>query len=382
VFRRIFTVTWLAYFGFYLCRKNFSVLMPFLKMERGYTSEALAHVLFVYSLAYAGGQFLMGGIADRLGSRLVVTAGALFSAASSALTGTLAPLVLLQGINGLAQSSGWPGLLKMTGTWFPASNRGVIMAWWGTHMVLGGAAAASLAAWATQGDWKRGAWVPALFLGVIAAVFGLLGADRPGPKKEKGRAARAPLVLNPPLISIAAMYFCVKMTRYAFLFWLPLYMTEFLRYKPSDAGYASSVYELIGFLGVLLAGYVSEKTAKGARFPVAAIMMFGLAVLCAAYPRLSQSGSWINLGAIALMGAFTFGPDTLMAGAGTQEAAPPEAAGRAAGFVNGVGSLGQVVSPYLVAMVSARYGWPAIFNVLGGVALLGGLALTTQWRRL
>lgn len=384
----MFGLTWLAYCGYYLCRKNFSVLMPHLKSEMGYTSESLAHVLFFYSVAYALGQFLMGSLADRYGARIIVTVGAIGSAAASALTGTLFPLVISQGTNGLMQASGWPGVLKMAQNWFPAVNRGVIMAWWGTHLVVGGFLATNLAAVSSDGEWKRGAWVPSIVLTAIAILFGLFARDghRASPdeaaaQQPRPRPPAVPLPLTRPLIAIAAMYFFVKMTRYSFLFWLPLYMTERLRYTPLHAGYASSIYELVGFLGVLAAGYASEKGARGARFPVGAVMMAGLAVLCIAYPWLSRSGPSANLAAIALIGAFTFGPDTLMAGSGTQEVVPPEAVGRAAGFVNGVGSAGQVLSPYFVALVSTHWGWDALFFGLGASALLGATALATQWRR-
>ena len=39
---RIFTVTWLGYAGFYLCRKNFSVIMPILTDEYGYSKTDFA----------------------------------------------------------------------------------------------------------------------------------------------------------------------------------------------------------------------------------------------------------------------------------------------------------------------------------------------------
>lgn len=379
MFPRTFVITWLAYFGFYLCRKNFSVLMPFLKTERGYSSQDLAHVLFVFSLVYAVGQFVMGWLVDRLGSRLVVSAGAIVSAASSAVTGTAMPLTLLQGTNGLAQSAGWPGVLKMSGEWFPQKNRAVIMAWWSTHMVLGGFMGSVLAARAAEGHWRRAAWIPAVCLTAIGALFALVSRDRYGRLKVPPTKQDS-VILNPTLVSISVMYFCVKLTRYAFLFWLPLYMTENLRYRPVEAGYASSVFELIGFLGVLLAGYLSERAADGARFPVAGLMMFVLALLCAVYPHLSGLGFGMNLVMIGLMGAFTFGPDTLMVGAATQEAARPGTIARAAGFVDGIGSLGQVLSPYVVAVVSARFGWATVFTVLGGIALFGAAVLATQWR--
>jgi sugar phosphate permease len=49
---RIFAVTWLGYAGFYLCRKNFSVIMPLLTDEFGYTKADFAWVLTGYSLVY------------------------------------------------------------------------------------------------------------------------------------------------------------------------------------------------------------------------------------------------------------------------------------------------------------------------------------------
>lgn len=382
VFVRIFGLTWLMYCGFYLCRKNFSVLMPFLQTEQGYTRESLAHILFLYSAAYAAGQFVMGHMADRFGARLTVTAGAIGSAVASALTGTAFSLPAAQGANGFLQASGWPGVLKMSREWFPSKNRGVTMAWWGTHLVAGGFLATNLAAFSAAGGWRRAAWVPSLVLAAIAIVFGLFSRDRvlSSPEASEPRAARQPLPLTAALVSISVMYFFVKMTRYSFLFWLPLYMTERLGYTPVHAGYASSFYDGFGFLGVLAAGYVSEKAVRGRRFPVGAAMMAGLAAACVFYPWVSRLGTVYNLVAIALIGCFTFGPDTLMAGSGTQEAVPPAAAGRAGGFVNGVGSLGQVLSPYFVAFISRRFGWDALFFALAGAALIGSCALATQWR--
>jgi sugar phosphate permease len=175
------------------------------------------------------------------------------------------------------------------------------------------------------------------------------------------------------------MYFCIKLTRYAFLFWLPLFMTEQLNYAKPEAGYASSIFEVVGVLGALGAGYASERLS-GARFGVGGMMMFGLAVLCAAYPSVSALGYVPNLIWIALIGAFTFGPDTLMAGAALQDAVPPESMASAGGFVNGVGSIGQVVSPWAVAYLSQNHGWASLFGMLAVVVVCGGAALATQWK--
>jgi OPA family sugar phosphate sensor protein UhpC-like MFS transporter len=384
VFARAFAVSWLGYFGFYLCRKNFSVLMPYLKSETGMSSDDLAHALFAYSLLYALGQFVMGRAADKVGARWVVGIGMCVSALMSSLMawpafiGMAAVLVVIQGVNGAAQSTGWPGVLKLTRDWFPATNRGVWLGWWSTHLVLGGFAGTFLATRAAAVHWTRGAWVPALVLLGIAAIFFWGARDKPAAPDAAKNAGK--LKVTVPLMAIAAMYFCVKLTRYAFLFWLPLYMTEYLHYAKPQAGYASSIYDLVGVLGALGAGYVSERFG-GARFSVGAVMMVGLAVLVVTYPAVSSVGLLPNLAWIGLIGAFTFGPDTLMAAAAVHDAVPPESVASAGGFVNGVGSMGQVISPLLVAYLSTHFGWAALFSFLAAVVLCGAAALAAQWMR-
>jgi sugar phosphate permease len=380
MFVRAFVLTWLAYFGFYLCRKNFSVLMPFLKQEAGFTSEQLGNVLFFYGLAYAVGQVVMGAFSDRWGARLVVSAGTWVSAACSVLTSLGTALPAVQGANGIAQAAGWPGVLKMARDWFPESNRGVILAWWGTHMVLGGLAGSAFAAYCSQFGWRWAAIAPAILLALIGLVFFLFSKD-----KERGAKWRfqwpwadRDLLLNRRLRAIVMMYFFVKMLRYAFLFWLPLYMTEELRYSPQNAGYASAIFEFVGFGGVLLAGYWSENGGTGKRFGVAAAMMFVLAGFCILYPHVSRVDPWVNLAMIGLIGAFTFGPDTLMAGAGVQESVRADKTASAGGLVNGLGSTGQIVSPLLVAALSAHFGWAALFAFLGVGAALGGIVLALE----
>ncbi|HWB98631.1 MAG TPA: MFS transporter, partial [Bryobacteraceae bacterium] len=180
---RIFAVTWLAYAGFYLCRKNFSVVMPFLQADAGMSKTRLADILFAYSLCYAAGQFLMGSLADRFPARLVVGAGLTAAALANigmAAAPTYGVLLVLGMVNGLAQSSGWPGLLKTMAAWFAPGERGVVIGWWSTNYILGGFLATLLASWAVAGGmWRRGFSTPALPLLAVAAIFLLLARDRP-----------------------------------------------------------------------------------------------------------------------------------------------------------------------------------------------------------
>jgi len=172
-----------------------------------------------------------------------------------------------------------------------------------------------------------------------------------------------------------------KMIRYSFLYWLPLYMTQKLHYSPAEAGYTSSLYEFVGFTGAILAGYVSDKFVQARRLPVAAVMFWGLALMCWIHPTFAAMGRGGVAVGIALIGIMNFGPDTLLQGAASQDAGAKWGVGTASGFISGFGSVGQLFSPYLVAYVSGKYGWDRLFYGFVVIALVGGALLATQWNR-
>jgi sugar phosphate permease len=170
----------MAYVAFYLCRKNFSVIMPILSEDNGITIADLGEIIFGFSAAYAAGQFVMGILADLLGARFTVPAGMIVSALAVALMGfrsSVTWLIALQIVNGLAQSTGWSGLSRLFRSSFPRQNRGITMGWWTTNYVAGSFLATMLAAYALSGPWfpalgwRRAVWAPAIVLLAVALLF-------------------------------------------------------------------------------------------------------------------------------------------------------------------------------------------------------------------
>ncbi len=404
---RIFAVTWLSYAGFYLCRKNFSVVMPLLTSELGFTKTDLAWILTGYSLIYMLGQFANGLLSDRYGSRYIVATGLLVSVVSNITMGLGASVFLFMVMmwsNGYGQSTGWSGLIKNMAAWFRHEERGVVMGWWCTCYVVGGFAATVFATYCATSDtfladlgWRRAFWAPAILLTIIGIVYAVLVRNRPSDvglpdlleqgdsiaaasqSIWKGNSALRSVLADSALWVTGAMYFFTKLTRYAFLFWLPLYMTEALDYTDRTAGYTSSVYELMGVLGVLLAGYASDKLFQARRFPVGALMLYGLALSLLLHPTLSELGIWANAVSIGIIGIMTFGPDALMSGAAAMDIGKQRGAATAAGLINGMGSCGQLVSPLLVAFVADQFGWNSMFYLFVVVALISGTLLATKW---
>ena len=250
--------------------------------------------------------------------------------------------------------------------------------------------------------WRRSFWIPAAVLTLIALCFTNFTRNKPGDAglqeiaeddnddsasdeiakintKLSSKEILFAVLKNPIVWLISVMYFFTKMGRYALLFWLPYYMMEHLGYSLAEAGYTSILYEAAGFVGIIAAGYVSDKLFQARRMPVGALGMWGLAIACLFHPQLA---AWSHLGnaiGISMIGFFTYGPDALMSGAAAIDACSPKAAGLASGVINGVGSLGQMVSGFVVAYIADKLGWDSLFYFFVAISLIAGCLLAIKW---
>ena len=402
--RKTFAVTWITYAGFYLCRKNLSIVLPLLAGAAGLRSMQLANIVFGYSLLYAIGQFGFGFLSDRIGPKRVVGAGLLLIIGSNIMMGLHASvtwLLLFACLNGVGQATGWSGLVKTMANWFSYENRGIVMAWWGTNYVLGGFLATAFATWAVaersllpELGWARGFLFPAILLSIIALLFLLYVKDTPAQINLHGDLAEGSvasvsdrtswidlrmLLCKPSLWTIGISYFFLELCRYALMFWLPYYMVRQLQYGVSTAGYLSSLYELVGIVGALLAGYISDRFNQSRRAPVSAVMLCGLGLVMLVQPILIRSGL-VGIGlVISLAGLLSYGPDTLLSGAAAQDVGETRSAATASGLIDGIGHLGALFSPYVVISISERYGWDRLFLVFATTAFLAGLILLPLW---
>jgi OPA family glycerol-3-phosphate transporter-like MFS transporter len=243
--------------------------------------------------------------------------------------------------------------------------------------------------------WKRGFYFPSIILLIIAFLYLLFTRNNPKEidlpiiveDKYEFEADGTPenlkilgaLLKNQALWIYSSCYMILKMTRYAFLFWLPIYLEKALHYDVSEAGYISSVYELIGFFGVIIAGYASDKLFKSKRFSTISLMMIGLAVVCLIHPMLIPFGKMATIISIALIGIATYGPDSLICTAGSMDLGGKKGAAMSAGIINGMGSIGQMFSGFIVVAISEQFGWNNLFYFFVIMSLIGGGIAALKW---
>ena len=403
--KRIFALTWLAYAGFYFGRKNLSVTWSSMETELGLDNSDYASIIFIYSLIYTIGQFLNGYLSDKFGPRKIVSIGLFLAAIVNFFLGfsfSVGIIVFLIALNGYGQSTGWSGLIKNMTPWYKSNERGIIMSWWSTCYVTGGFLATVFATYVafdmdfmSEMGWKRGFFFPSMVLLVVAFLYMFLTRNNPKSINlpeviedkytfgDNGKSDNIQLlkilIKNKALWIYSSCYMILKMTRYAFLFWLPIYLEKALSYDVSEAGYISSVYELIGFFGVIFAGYASDKLFNSKRFSTVTIMMLGLAIVCLVHPYMVSFGKIGVIVSIALIGIATYGPDSLICTAGSMDVGGKKGAGMAAGIINGMGSIGQMFSGFIVVAINEAYGWDNLFNFFVIMALIGGGLAALKW---
>src|SRR5438128_2009220 len=86
---QVFAITWLAYAGFYLTRKSFSVAKIGLQKDPhvAMSDATMGWIDMANLAAYAGGQLLFGIAGDKAGPRKIVLAGMAGSIFVGALCG-------------------------------------------------------------------------------------------------------------------------------------------------------------------------------------------------------------------------------------------------------------------------------------------------------
>lgn len=400
---QIFAITWLAYAAFYFTRKAFSVAKLGIAEDPTFMLDkmAMANLDALYLTAYAFGQFTWGILADRFGPRVVVLGGLLISAAAALVMGSFATLPIFATcmlIQGLAQSTGWSGLCKNMGSFFPARQRGRVLGLWSSCYAFGGLVASPFAGWWAYtliGSWHAAFISSAAVVELVAVLFFIFQRNKP---QDVGLPAVEPelttkeacaqsktsvleplkeILRNRTVLVLGLAYFLLKPARYAILLWGPVIVFEQM---PSvgkvGAAIIPTAFELAGLLGPILLGLASDKLFGARRMPACVISLLALTVSLALFMGALHTGSvlWV-VALLFVMGLTLYGPDSMISGAAAIDFGTAKAGATAAGFVNGCGSVGAILG----GLLPGYFDSVTVFIVFAGCALFSALVLIPHW---
>ncbi|XP_025100346.1 glucose-6-phosphate exchanger SLC37A2-like isoform X1 [Pomacea canaliculata] len=405
--------------------------------------EELFGVLDVaYLSAYAVGMFCSGYIAERMNLRYFMTIGMLASGFFTAAFGfgyffnihSFVYYVIVQVIGGLFQSTGWPSVVTCMGNWYGKGKRGLIMGIWNSHTSVGNILGAIIPGFFAEHEWGWSFVVP----GIIIAVLGLIvfmflvpnpkdvGCEPPDQhgKKTFTSSERQPFedntyssdslsngesgiastgeegtpllsssgeeqdkpisvfqaIMLPGVLEFSLCLFFAKLVSYTFLFWLPKYIGSTTNFDAEKSADLSTLFDVGGILGGIVAGIISDLT--GAHGCVCVAMLLAGTPALFLYDHLGNRSFGLSIGLLMICGALVNGPYALITTAvsadlGTQEALRGNAKALATvtAIIDGTGSIGAALGPLLTGLISPT-GWSNVFYMLIAADIAAAILLT------
>ncbi|EOA23796.1 hypothetical protein CARUB_v10017010mg [Capsella rubella] len=386
----------------------------------------LGEIDVAFLAVYAFGMYFAGHLGDRMNLRIFLTVGMVGTGLFTSLFGvgywanihSFYYFLIMQMLAGLFQSSGWPSVVAVVGNWFNKKKRGLIMGIWNAHTSVGNITGSLIAAAMLRYGWGWSFVVPGVVIVLIGLVnFAFLpvspeivGAERDedlASSSEKiGNSVCEPLLLSssdsetddkkravgfieawriPGVAPFALCLFFAKLVAYTFLYWLPFYVShtaiegEYL--SDETAGNLSTMFDVGGVVGGIMAGYISDRI--GARAITAASFMYCSIPALFFYRSYGHVSLLANALLMFLTGMLVNGPYALITTAvsadlGTHSSLKENSRALATvtAIIDGTGSVGAAVGPLLTGYISSRSSWTAVFTMLMGAAFVAGLLLT------
>ena len=194
----------------------------------------------------------------------------------------------------------------------------------------------------------------------------------PAPKRPPLRAGLSRIVRNPFIWSVAIGNLFLYVVRYGLLTWSASFFISNRGMSGVAAGWMLGVFELAGLFGGLSAGWISDLKSNGRRGPVMTAYMLILTAAIACLWFAPAGNKAVIAVAIAACGFFVYGPLMLVSVAAAGYVGP-ELAGSASGLAGLFGYIGATLAGAGFGATAEHAGWPAVFALLIGSALLSAV---------
>lgn len=372
--------------------------------------------------------YFSGHIGDRINLRTFLTIGMVGSGVFTVILGLgfwfdvhiFGFFIIVQIVSGLFQSIGWPCVVAIMGNWFGKSKRGLIMGVWNSHTSVGNIIGSVVASSVLGFGWGWSFVLPGILILLVAILVNLFLVVNPDDiglelmekgvemnvegvalvNSEKLESGEVELVESENvdskaaigfleawrLPSVAQFAFCLffsKLVAYTFLYWLPFYIRHTavagVHLSHKSAGILSTIFDVGGVIGGVLAGYISDLIEARA---VTSVVFLLLSVPALVFYRIYGSISmFTNIVLMFLSGLLVNGPYSLITTAvaadlGTQSIIKgnSRALATVTAIIDGTGSVGAAFGPLLAGYISTR-GWNSVFFMLILSLSIAGLLL-------
>ena len=188
---------------------------------------------------------------------------------------------------------------------------------------------------------------------------------------------------NPVVWIIATTAMFLYIVRFAVMDWGPKFLQQGHQLSPVLAGWTIGIFEIAGCLGMLVAGWATDRFfhSRGQRVCVVEMILTGVCLLAIHFLP-DGTSPVVMLVLLALAGFFLYGPQALFAVISGNQVTK-KAASAAAGFIGLFSYLSVFFTGTGIGILSDKYGsafWDHLFLIMAFISIAGGLLIATIWR--
>ncbi len=393
-----------GYALYYVCRTSLNVMKQPIIDSGFLTAGQLGLIGACLYWTYAVGKFVNGFLADHCNIKKFMATGLVISAAANFIMGILGVscsaagasgmamficFAIMWGINGWSQSMGAPPAIISLSRWFPLDVRGT---WYGffsaSHNFGEGLSFIFVSLMVSLAGWQWGFFSAALagVLGVVLIIFCLHDTPQSkglpsievlageemsssqhyvqdtepaagsGRNDDAARIQKA-VLRNPGVWILALSSAFMYMSRYAINEWGMFFLQKVKGFGLKEAAFIIAVNTVMGIIGTVVSGYMSDRIFKGDR-KLPALFAGILETLALVLFLYGGDGWLVNVLSMTLFGISIGVLISFLGGLMAVDLVPREATGAAIGIVG--------LASYMAA---------GLMNVVSGW-LIDGQALT------
>ncbi len=394
----------IGYAGFYLVRQNFTMAIPSMQSELGYSKTQIGVIITVAAIVYGFGKGLSGLLGDRSNARYLMTFGLFMSAVMNLFVGissSLTFLMIFWTLNSCFQSMGWPPCARLLTHWFSPKELATKWALWNTSQQIGGATILVLAGFLIEHfGWRYAFYVPGIICLLLAIfLFNRLrdtpqslglpsieehhGLVNPNSNIEEEDLSMKEILFERVMKNKLVWYVCfanffLYIVRMAVFNWAPTFLREFKGSSLHLAGWQAAAFDVAGMFGGVVAGYLSDKMFQGHRGQVGTVFML-LLVLCVVFLwKVPEGYVWLHFLGMVGIGFLVSGPQILV-GVAAADFASKKAAGAASGLTGTFGYLGTAVTGIGIGAIVDYSGWDYAFLMVAVSGVLSAAFFALTW---
>ena len=369
----------------YIDRAAISSAKKGIAADLSLSDQAMGWVFGAFALGYALAQVPSGWLADKMGPRLaltvVVAIWSLFTGFTG-LAGSLAVLLVVRFLFGIAEAGSFPGSARAIFNWLPIAERGRANGILMSGSRIGAGVAFLLMPWLIGRFEWRGTFyllaIPGVIWAVLWAVFFRNHPSQPV-QQEAGEAppqhSFGEVLRSPVMLLNVTQYFAGNFTFFICLSWLNDYFQQQFGLTPEQAGVYSMIPLLCGGAAQWVSGFLVDALYRTGFRPwsrrLPAILGFVLAAVGILVASLMEDPVW----AVVWFAIATFGADMTISPSWVYCIdIGGKNSGAVSGSMNMVGNLGSFVSsiafPFFRGLTGTYFTYFAVASALNVVAIL------------